>query len=427
MDDRELQRRIRKAKVAQSKRVGIFLLKQKRCGTGKVCGRTCIERWKKCAVDMDVSISISLDKASDLLNAKKKPAEDHLSVKFSNHLRENSFSVPGRSYNGEDIAKMTNQVASELKGEAKVNFDKMREFVIKMGIGVSVSSNSDDPTLKLNKTAPWTLSREYVNHLDRLYNSQYLNHLPESSPIPALKLAKSFTEAKGLIESRLYTIISELKKDKKEDMEMKRQIKAGNETKKLEKLLDINKGIREEKIKEIIALRNILSELVVAIPGSDGFTTNFQKSVVMVDNLKNRFQRGVTTRAEDLRERISYIIKRRSTSETGEDIQYHTFTFGSLNKGNGNIMMTFLHEVGHQVHYKAGEDEPAPPKDSTSISRRKNQGLTGYSSYGLAHNDGSEAFAEAFVAYSLNPEALKSHDKPLYDWVDNMINKSLSP
>lgn len=49
------------------------------------------------------------------------------------------------------------------------------------------------------------------------------------------------------------------------------------------------------------------------------------------------------------------------------------------------------------------------------------KGLTEYSSVNKF-----EAFAEAFVAFTFNPKALKQADEPLYDWVKGSMDAALS-
>lgn len=70
------------------------------------------------------------------------------------------------------------------------------------------------------------------------------------------------------------------------------------------------------------------------------------------------------------------------------------------------LLSTWLHELGHQVHYYAG----APHFLASA------QVVSEYGNYNKF-----ERFAEAFAAWALNREALKQWQPELVNWLDNMI------
>ncbi|GLX86364.1 hypothetical protein tloyanaT_26170 [Thalassotalea loyana] len=78
---------------------------------------------------------------------------------------------------------------------------------------------------------------------------------------------------------------------------------------------------------------------------------------------------------------------------------------------NGGAMMTWLHELGHQIHFKAGQ--PIPP-----IERANS--LTHYGS-----SLDVEWFAEHFLAWALNRKALAKWNNEVAEYFDNLIKSTL--
>ena len=77
---------------------------------------------------------------------------------------------------------------------------------------------------------------------------------------------------------------------------------------------------------------------------------------------------------------------------------------------------TFVHEMGHQVHFEAGT-KPLGNKFS------KMKGMKYVTEY--SRKNPREQFAEAFTQYIFNPEGLKEKAPRLYAWVDETINFAL--
>jgi SPP1 gp7 family putative phage head morphogenesis protein len=77
-----------------------------------------------------------------------------------------------------------------------------------------------------------------------------------------------------------------------------------------------------------------------------------------------------------------------------------------------DALISYLHEVGHQVHYEAGKVDPP-------------MGLAaGLSEYSKTNK--FEFAAEHIVAYVLAPKALRARDKAIYDWVEGLFKEALS-
>jgi len=77
---------------------------------------------------------------------------------------------------------------------------------------------------------------------------------------------------------------------------------------------------------------------------------------------------------------------------------------------------TFVHEMGHQVHFEAGT-QPLGNKF------RRLKGMKFVTEY--SRKNIREQFAEAFTQYIFNPEGLKDKAPRLYNWVDSTINFAL--
>jgi hypothetical protein len=84
-----------------------------------------------------------------------------------------------------------------------------------------------------------------------------------------------------------------------------------------------------------------------------------------------------------------------------------------------STLKTTLHEIGHQVHARATDADG----EFTKYSPRPFRGEPAVSSYGATH--ASEAFAEAFAAYTLAPDKLKELFPKTHAWVEERLAKAL--
>lgn len=89
----------------------------------------------------------------------------------------------------------------------------------------------------------------------------------------------------------------------------------------------------------------------------------------------------------------------------------HTVRHGSDSGDHGGAIVTWLHELGHQVHIKAGGDS-APVPINTSITE-----------YGSTN--GLEWHAEHFAMWVLNREALAKFDEGIAVYFDQLMKKVL--
>lgn len=405
--DRDLARRIRKAKRAQAKRSLSLSNGKKKCKIGKSCGATCIARHEICAVEMEEGISQDLGKVSKEVSRSKKPnqpKEDALAVSFSNHIKENSFAIPGRSVSSKDLAEMVNAAASALSGESKENMDKLRQFAIRDKQGVFISTNSDDKTLDLKSPLPWRSSKEYLENRERFLSKRAIEKIL-SSEKAAIGNAKFFLEE---MEKSVKWVT-----DKIEETGPQGWVKFGY------MLDEAEKNLREARL-DMVKAENHAARFIIPRPGISGFTTSESRAVFIMNN-QNYSTSNQKVDGKQIQYSIAEIIGKRAkanrNSREGDLEGTNSFHSRSLN----GLVVTYVHELGHQVHYRAGHEEPTPPSNSVSLGRSFAKGITDYSTV-----SGAEAFAEAFVAFVFNPSALRSHDEPLYDWVRVTFDEALS-
>ena len=84
--------------------------------------------------------------------------------------------------------------------------------------------------------------------------------------------------------------------------------------------------------------------------------------------------------------------------------------------GDADWFVTFVHEMGHQIHYQSGAA-------SLGQQFRKLGGMTYPTEY--SRKNALEQFTESFVQYVFNPEGLQERAPRLYKWVDETIEQSL--
>jgi hypothetical protein len=76
---------------------------------------------------------------------------------------------------------------------------------------------------------------------------------------------------------------------------------------------------------------------------------------------------------------------------------------------------TYIHEMGHQVHYAAG----------TPVMPFQGKEAVGWLPSKYGGTNGLERFAETFVQYVIDPEGLKAASPGAYKWVDEAMTKAL--
>lgn len=141
-----------------------------------------------------------------------------------------------------------------------------------------------------------------------------------------------------------------------------------------------------------------------SVSRTNGFTSQRFNHVVIKAKAADSFK---TVKFAALQKRASEVIKYANGSQ---------WSFSGYIKQTesdaARVLTTWIHEMGHQVHFKAGT--PNLPDD---LPR---DGLTQYSQTNVY-----EFFAEHFVAWVLAPDTLKKHKPEIYRFITDAVEKSL--
>jgi hypothetical protein len=131
-----------------------------------------------------------------------------------------------------------------------------------------------------------------------------------------------------------------------------------------------------------------------------GFTSQRWQHVVVKVKSTDRLAK---VNAMDIQNAIADVIEKETA----------TFTFSSAVEraidSNAKVITTWAHEMGHQIHYKAGL--PTPPKGAC---------LTRY-----GETNEKEWFAEHFVAWLFSPDALQKKYPEIFNFVTDTVNNSI--
>lgn len=384
-------------------------MKRKRCGKGNPCGYTCIERNDRCVLELGKDVSDGVSKAAKTISSRGEPRDKDVS-KFVVHVTENSFSIPGAQFSGKDLANAMAQAHQGLTGEAKENLRKTMDFVVRD-----------------NQSAIISMPREsYVRNGVKAGGVEALENLSSWVKSPEFKRVMQFSYGSHkhnplYLANRLNVQLSGLK------------IKEGELLRKIEVLSQSGRNpksyqdeLRETRKRMGVAKETLKSpnlntaSFFLGREGLEGFTNSNSRQTVIMD-LGFDKKRGVDvgSLSMGIRETMG---KRARWAELSPDDQLSTSNIHGLGRNQKSInertLSTYLHEVGHQFHYRSGIEDP--PRDSISLSRREGRGLSWYSTQGPR-----EVFAEAFVAFVLNPSALRKYDEPIYNWVSRNFDEAL--
>lgn len=137
---------------------------------------------------------------------------------------------------------------------------------------------------------------------------------------------------------------------------------------------------------------------------TNGFTWQSQNHVVVKVKASTRFNKA---NYQDLADAVESAIVLMQAGSKQWSLS-HIVRTASESAEHGGALMTWLHEIGHQVHFKAG----TPNKPSAA----SNSGVTQYS----LTND-KEWHAEHFAMWILNRKALAQWNEPIALYFDKMM------
>ena len=140
---------------------------------------------------------------------------------------------------------------------------------------------------------------------------------------------------------------------------------------------------------------------------TNGYTWRSQNHVVVKVKASTRFNKVVF---EELSEAVENAILLMREGDKQWSLS-HIVRVASESREHGGALVTWLHEIGHQVHYKAGMPRMPVPYG---------HGITQYS---LSNN--FEWHAEHFAMWLLNREALAKWDESIAVYFDKLMEAAL--
>jgi Phage Mu protein F like protein len=130
------------------------------------------------------------------------------------------------------------------------------------------------------------------------------------------------------------------------------------------------------------------------------------------NNIKKSLRRG-TARQKLLSEKIAG--GKIGPNETFDYLVGNSYTFGPNGEHHpGTLLLnTYIHEVGHQVQYKAARYIPGNMHSPSNIGIEET-----FTRYAMLND--REKFAEGFVWYTVDPETMKNQVPNYYNWIDSL-------
>jgi hypothetical protein len=339
-----------------------------------------------------------------------------ISQSFSHHLNTRTFVTPGSKYSPGHLVNSIDKLARYFRGESEHNIGKLKCFVVKSDQALIVSSYERGYKAGV---VPWALSDNFLKLLDRsidyvswakdIHNDYFQGHSNFSS---AYKFFK-----KDQYPYYRHKIKAARREEKSIRCEISRSLKGGDPSlTHLREELDYVSCERKFWTSCISAISREFAN-VACVKGVKGKTYSCGNFVTIRDTCEFSPKDDDPLSVRDTIRRIIHLREHGEGFLSSEQKEL-TFSFSTAKENSQyDPVITYIHEVGHQIHFKSHSE---PPKSSVSLARDTLKGITKYSSYSY-----DEAFAEAFVAYVLNPEALVEYDRPLYDWVDATVNAAL--
>lgn len=375
-------------------------VKKRNCQKGRPCGFTCIDPTEICRKELGDSVSNGLSQV-----ARDVSSRDKLQSDYASHVASRSFSLPDRKFGAMDLANAVIEASNQLQGEAKENFRKMMDFVVRDGQGLLVSTNKVDYDRDASRkgglnaySGSWIRSPE----LERLMGETS----GKVNPLNTVKRLEVSIEKLRETESRMLEKIKVLE-DNGQDAKVA-----------IQTLLETRKELRMKRE----ALKNpdyAVAEKLIAHGSITGFTSSGSRYVVLSDSYG--FDKGKPVDANLLSSQVQKTMEQRANwaNLTPEQKANTHSIFGGLRDGSvERVLGTYVHELGHQIHYRSGIEDP--PYYSATLKRAEGRGLSGYSNASYR-----ETFAEAFAAFVFNPTALKQQDSSMYNWVQKNLDLAL--
>ncbi len=194
------------------------------------------------------------------------------------------------------------------------------------------------------------------------------------------------------------------------------------------KALDEGKGRASQGLMRNVTQSGLLakgigtSDLNRLLHPCRGLTLGYTNAVSGVVNSQLAYTGSTVTKAgmkkirEDIRKMFESVKAYRATGNDRsryEDLVPWSTTAPGAESIKNKWFSTMIHEIGHQVHFRAYQGNNFP---------RKYKKLGGDNLIGrYSTKDDKELFAESYVHYVISPENLKKNAPQLYAWVDDAM------
>ena len=442
---------------------------KRRCTTGYACGSACISIKKECRSNPQSSVSkeraerlaqlvrgeirprgiggLKPEQASQLAleirkfqrtgikppwyiegTAKVAAGADELDVStpearmaFVKHMRERSISRPGASYTGNSLATATLALCDE-PGDVGRNARRMAKFLATSNVLTVVDQIR--PDLQPSQRGP--VREADVKHL----------------------LSKDVIAKVQSNEERLGRVIGSIDHSKEEinlSRKNKEIIKKGMEEdqrmgwdtpdrveRDRERLKFHDNNIKSYKGTLEIGYRT-LGIMLMGVPDAAGLAG--RDGILRMRDDPGRDTPWHSRGLDAKRLQSATQAQVGTYGDPGAKTSYTTAGAPGLGR-NEQVTSTFIHEVGHMVHFASGDARNTIPKLPQNLESALTSAAPGLFGGGSLVGDNRffvsdysttnrlEFFAESFVAFVVAPQQLRQRSPEVYDWVDDVLTRA---
>ena len=439
---------------------------KRKCKTGYSCGNACISLKKECR--SDPQSSLSRERAERLMALAKgeikprgignlrpqerdqltleinkfqrtgiKPSwyvepgtharvDDELDVStpearmaFMKHMRNRAIARPGASYDGNTLAAATLKLCDE-PGEVGRNARRMAKFLMDSNVMVAVDNVA--PQLRRDTKIDGPIKDLDMKHL---LSEEVLKKVEVNNP-SVRGIAGEIIYNKEAVKFHKESI-QNLKTSISEDRRMGWDTPAATN----EALAYQKQQLQLAKEKLQLGYRTLAAQLM-GRPGAGGLAHR-NGIICMLDDPD-----GVPWSGAGLNPQGMTASFDRHVSQFGQPgYKGGAYTHSFLSSRNDQLMATYVHEVGHMVHFASGDTRNTIVKISPALEGNIRDAEPGNPLGGLlgdtrhfvsdyAMTNRLELFAEAFTAFVVSPAALRQRTPEVYDWVDDVLRRAQS-
>lgn len=443
---------------------------KRKCKTGYSCGNTCISVQKECRSEAQGSLSkeraerlaalaqgqikpkgigrLKSEQAAQLaLEIRKfqrtgikppwytepsqtKAAADELDtttadarMAFVRHMRDRSISRPDASYTGNTLAAATLALCDQ-PGEVGRNARRMAKFLMDSNVLTVVDGIS--PNLRPGAKADAAVGERDVKHL---LQKDALQKAAANNPTLG-RVSEHIKYNTDLIKSsrkHIKNIREGMKENQKMGWDTPQQME--HDKKRLQRHEDTIRGAKESLA---ISYRTVAISLM-GKPSAAGTAS----------------RQGILRMRDDPAFDTPWDPNGLNPESLTAGVERHLGQYGKPGYKNSSIvsaalptrneitMNTFIHEVGHMIHFASGDARNTVVKLTPALESNVYEedpdnplgSLTGPTRHFMsdyAKTNRLEMFAEAFTAFVAAPAALRKRSPEVYEWVDDVLTRAQS-